>query len=111
MHHYLRKLIGLRGTIGASKGEVKMLEKEKQQLKEKEEKATKEMKHLQKEISNLKDNIKKLKLESEEKDKHVETAEDHVASLQKQSADLLLEYDCFFEDNQNLQTQAQGYRH
>ncbi|XP_057484552.1 uncharacterized protein LOC130770923 isoform X1 [Actinidia eriantha] len=111
MHHYLRKLIGLRGTIGASKAEVKMLEKENQQLKEKEEKATKEMKHLQKEISNLKENIKKLKLESEEKDKRVETAEGHVAALQKQSADLLLEYDRLLEDNQNLQTQAQGYRH
>ncbi|KAL6968000.1 hypothetical protein U1Q18_033803 [Sarracenia purpurea var. burkii] len=110
MHHYLRKLIGLRGTIGASKEEVEKLKKEKLELKEKEEKATKEMKLLQKEISNLQENLNKLKVESEEKDKRVETAEAHVAALQKQSADLLLEYDRLLEDNQNLQSQALGYR-
>ncbi|XP_059660153.1 uncharacterized protein LOC132306673 [Cornus florida] len=110
MHHYLQKLIWLRGNVAASRQEVEKLEKEKQQLKEKEEKAAKEIKLLQKEISNLTENLKKLKLESEEKDKRVETAEVHVASLQKQSADLLLEYDRLLEDNQNLQNQALGYR-
>uniref|UniRef100_A0A5B6Z8F9 Endoplasmic reticulum transmembrane protein n=1 Tax=Davidia involucrata TaxID=16924 RepID=A0A5B6Z8F9_DAVIN len=110
MHHYLRKLIGLRGTVGASRQEVERVEKEKLQLKEKEEKATEEIKLLQKEISKLTENLKKLKLESEEKDKRVETAEAHVAALQKQSADLLLEYDHLLEDNQNLQNQALGYR-
>lgn len=110
MHHYLRKYIGLRETIGASKEEVERLNKGKLQLKEKEEKATKELKLMQKEMSSLQDNLKKLKLESEEKDKRVETAEAHVASLQKQSADLLLEYDRLLEDNQNLQSQALGHR-
>ena len=51
-----------------------------------------------------------MKLECEEKDKRVESAESHVAALQKQAADLLLEYDRLLEDNQNLQTQAMGYR-
>lgn len=102
--------MGIRGTIGASKEEIERLMKEKMQLKEKEEKATNEMKLLQKEVSYLKENMNKLKLESEEKDKRVETAESHVAALQKQSADLLLEYDRLLEDNQNLQTQAFGYR-
>lgn len=105
MHHHLRKLISLRTTIGASRKEVERLEKEKVQLKEKEEKAKEEVKLLQKEITNMTDSLKKLKLESQEKDKKVETAEAHVAALQKQSADLLLEYDRLLEDNQNLQTQ------
>lgn len=110
LHHYLEKLIGLRSSVGASKEEVERLQKEKMQLKEKEEKASKELKLLQEEIGSLSENLKKLKLESEEKDKRVETAESHVAALQKQAADLLLEYDRLLEDNQNLQTQAMGYR-
>lgn len=110
MHHYLQKLIGLRGSVGASKEEVDRLQKEKTQLKEKEEKSSKELKQLQEEISTLSENLKKLKLEAESKDKKVETAESHVASLQKQAADLLLEYDRLLEDNQNLQAQLLGYR-
>ncbi|XP_030934451.1 hyaluronan mediated motility receptor-like [Quercus lobata] len=110
MHHYLQKLIGLRSSVGASKEEVERLQKEKTELKEKEEKASKEIKRLQEEIASLSENLKKVKLESEEKDKRVESAESHVAALQKQAADLLLEYDRLLEDNQNLQTQAMGYR-
>ncbi|KAK4573847.1 hypothetical protein RGQ29_031697 [Quercus rubra] len=110
MHHYLQKLIGLRSSVGASKEEVERLQKEKTELKEKEEKASKEIKRLQEEIASLSENLKKVKLESEEKDKRVESAESHVAALQKQVADLLLEYDRLLEDNQNLQTQAMGYR-
>jgi B-cell receptor-associated protein 31 len=96
--------------VGASKEEVERLQKEKTQLKENEEKASKELKLLQEEIATLSENLKKLKKESEEKDKRVETAESHVAALQKQAADLLLEYDRLLEDNQNLQVQASGYR-
>ncbi|GLU07942.1 hypothetical protein SLE2022_248800 [Rubroshorea leprosula] len=107
MHHYLSKLIKLRSSVGSSKEEVERLQKEKA---EKEEKASKELKRLQEEVSTLSENLKKLKLESEEKDKAIETAEAHVAALQKQSADLLLEYDRLLEDNQNLQNQAVGYR-
>ena len=110
MHHYLQKLIGLRSSVGASKEEVERLQKEKTELKEKEEKASKEIKRLQEEIASLSENLKKVKLESEEKDKRVEYAESHVAALQKQAVDLLLEYDHLLEDNQNLQTQAMGYR-
>ncbi|PIN26182.1 B-cell receptor-associated protein [Handroanthus impetiginosus] len=110
MHHYMQKLIKLRSNTGVSKQEVEQLEKEKLQLKEKEEKAAAEVKRLQNEISSLTENLNKLKSESAEKDKQVETAEAHVAALQKQAADLLLEYDRLLEDNQNLQNQALGYR-
>lgn len=110
MHHYMRKLIKLRSNTGVSKQEVEMLEKEKLQLKEKEEKAAGEVKRLQKEMSSLTENLNKLRSESAEKDKKVETAEAHVAALQKQAADLLLEYDRLLEDNQNLQTQVLGHR-
>ncbi|KAK9992857.1 hypothetical protein SO802_022560 [Lithocarpus litseifolius] len=102
MHHYLQKLIGLRSSVGASKEEVERLQKEKTELKEKEEKASKEIKRLQEEIASLSENLKKVKLESEEKDKRVEYSESHVAALQKQAANLLLEYDRLLEDNQNL---------
>ncbi|KAI3408938.1 Endoplasmic reticulum transmembrane protein [Psidium guajava] len=110
VHHYLQKLINLRSKEGVSKEEVESLRKEQSELKEKEGKSAKEIKQLQKEISNMSENLKKLKLECEEKNKKVETAEAHVAALQKQSADLLLEYDRLLEDNQNLQSQALGQR-
>ncbi|GMI98645.1 hypothetical protein like AT5G48660 [Hibiscus trionum] len=110
MHHYIKKLIGLRSRVGSSKDEVERLEKERSQLKEKDNIASKEIKLLQEEISTLSQNLKKLKSESEEKDKKIETAEAHVAALQKQSADLLLEYDRLLEDNQNLQNHASGYK-
>ncbi|KAB2075361.1 hypothetical protein ES319_A07G217200v1 [Gossypium barbadense] len=110
MHHYIKKLIGLRSRVGSSKEEAERIEKERIQLKEKDDKASKEIKLLKEEISTLSENLKKLKSESEEKDKKIETAEAHVASLQKQSADLLLEYDRLLEDNQNLQNQALGYK-
>lgn len=110
MHHYLRKLIVLRNSAGSSKKEFERLEKEKLQLKDKADKAAEEIKLSQKEISSLTETLKKVKLESEEKDKRLDTAEAHVAALQKQAADLLLEYDCLLEDNQNLQNQAHGYR-
>lgn len=110
MHHYLSKLIGLRRSVGSSKEEVERLQKEKMQLKEKEDKASMEIKLLLEQISTLSENLKKLKLESENKDKQIKTAEAHVVSLQKQCADLLLEYDRLLEDNQNLQAQATGHR-
>lgn len=106
MHHYLRKLINIRSKVGSSKEEVGKLEKEKQQLKDKEEKASKEITALQDELSKVSNEVKKLKIESQEKDKTIETADAHVVALQKQAADLLLEYDRLLEDNQNLQTQA-----
>lgn len=106
MHHYLRKLINIRSKVGSSKEEVEKLEKEKQQLKDKDEKASKEITALQDELSKVSNEVKKLKIESLEKDKTIETADAHVVALQKQAADLLLEYDRLLEDNQNLQTQA-----
>ncbi|KAK9049185.1 hypothetical protein SSX86_031848 [Deinandra increscens subsp. villosa] len=106
MHHHLQKLINLRKNGGSSKKEVEKLEAEKLQLRENEDKRKEEMKNLQKEISGLTETINKLKLESKEKDKKIETAEAHVVSLQKQSADLLLEYDRLLEDNQTLQAQT-----
>ncbi|XP_054785074.1 uncharacterized protein LOC129291626 [Prosopis cineraria] len=108
MHHYLRKLINLRGNVGSSKEELERLRNEKVQFEDREEKASKEIKKLKEEISSLSESLKKAKLECEEKDVRVETAEVHVASLQKQAADLLLEYDRLLEDNQNLQAQILG---
>ncbi|KAE8685841.1 B-cell receptor-associated protein 31-like isoform X2 [Hibiscus syriacus] len=110
MHHYITKLVWLRSRVGSSKEEVERLEKERSQLKDKENKTSKEIKLLKEEISTLSDNLKKLRSESEEKDKKIETAEAHIDSLQKQSADLLLEYDRLLEDNQNLQNHASGYK-
>ncbi|KAK9140911.1 hypothetical protein Scep_010592 [Stephania cephalantha] len=89
---------------------IEKLQKEHRQFKEKEVKATKEIVLLKEEISKLKENLKKLKLESEEKDKKVQSAEAHVVALQKQSEELLLEYDRLLEDNQNLQTHILGYK-
>lgn len=110
MHHHLRKLINLRRNGGASKQEVEKLTKEKSEFQENEQKANEEIKRLWKEMTSLTENLQKFKLESKEKDKKIETAEAHVASLQKQSADLLLEYDRLLEDNQILQAKALGYR-
>lgn len=106
MHHYIKKLIALRSSVGSSTEEVRHLHEERTQLKEKDDKASLEIKKLKEEISTLSQNLIKLKTESEEKDRKIETAEAHVASLQKQSADLLLEYDRLLEDNQNLQNQG-----
>lgn len=109
MDHYLRKLIKLRSNTGVSTQEVERLEREKLQLKEKEEKAAGQVKQLQKEISGLTENLKKLKMETAEKDEKLETADAHVVALQKQAADLLLEYDRLLEDNQILQNKVLGY--
>lgn len=105
LHHYLRKLMGLRSTVRVSKHEVEKLKKDNQHLKEKEEKASKEISLLQEEISSLTESLQKLKSESEDNEKRAESAEASVVALQKQSEDLLLEYDRLLEDNQNLQSQ------
>ncbi|XP_057534761.1 uncharacterized protein LOC130813070 [Amaranthus tricolor] len=105
MHHYLRKLINIRSKVATSKEEVEKLEKENQRLKDQEEKISKELTALQKQQSKLANEIKILKVESQEKDKQIETETAHVVALQKQSADLLLEYDHLLEENQHLQMQ------
>ncbi|QHO33826.1 hypothetical protein HN873_028481 [Arachis hypogaea] len=110
VHHYMQKLSKLRSNAGASREELESLQKENVLLKEKQDKASKEIKQLKEQISTLSESLKKIKAESEEKDKRVETAEAHVESLQKQAADLLLEYDRLFEDNQNLQAQASRHK-
>ncbi|KAE8664839.1 B-cell receptor-associated protein 31-like isoform X2 [Hibiscus syriacus] len=110
MHHYIRTLIGLRSSAGSSKEEVQRLQEERMQLKEKDDKASMELKLLKEEISTLSRNLKKVKSESKEKDKKIEIAEAHIVSLQKQSADLLLEYDHLLENNQKLQNQALGHK-
>lgn len=76
-HHYLEKLITLRSNVGSSKEK----------------------------LSCVSENLKKLEKESKEKETKLETAEAHVTALQKQSSELLLEYDRLLEDNQNLQSQ------
>ncbi|XP_010274041.1 PREDICTED: B-cell receptor-associated protein 31-like [Nelumbo nucifera] len=110
IHHYLQKLIALRTAARSSKKEVEKLQIEHIQLKEKEEKASYEIKLLQEEISSLKENLKNLKLQSDEKDKQIKSAESHVTALEKQTEDLLLEYDRLLDDSQHLQAQVVGYR-
>lgn len=94
--------------MGSSKEELEQLQKERNELKEREEKASKEMKQLQEKLSSISERLKKAESESKEKEKKLETAETHVTALQKQSAELLLEYDRLLEDNQNLQSQILG---
>ena len=67
--------------MGASKEELQSLQKEKVPLKEKEDKASKEIKQLKEQISTLSEGLKKMKVEFGEKDKRVETAKAHVTSL------------------------------
>ncbi|CAL9102361.1 unnamed protein product [Musa textilis] len=110
LHHYLRKLINLRRTVNSSQEEVENLKKEQQRFKEKEETSLNEIKELHEEVASLKERLQKLKLESAEHEKRAETAEVHVTALQKQSEELLLEYDRLLEDNQILQTQALAFR-
>ncbi|XP_058103269.1 uncharacterized protein LOC131246848 isoform X1 [Magnolia sinica] len=110
LHLYLRKLTGLRMSVRASKQEIEKLRKEHLHLKEKEERASNDAKLLQEEVSSIKEKLQKLKVEAEEKEKQVASAEAHVVALQKQSEDLLLEYDRLLEDNQILQSQALGFQ-
>ncbi|GJM97242.1 hypothetical protein PR202_ga14153 [Eleusine coracana subsp. coracana] len=105
LHHYLGKLITLRKTGNTSREEVEKLQMENRSLREKEEKSTAEMKKLQQEVAKLKEKMKKLKSETEEHEKKASAAEVHVNALQKQSEELLLEYDRLLEDNQILQAQ------
>ncbi|XP_031478727.1 uncharacterized protein LOC116249674 [Nymphaea colorata] len=110
LHHYLRKLTGCRLAVGASKLHAKKLQEECLLLKEKEEKVSQETKTLKEEILQLSEQLKKLKLKSEEKEKQLRSAEANVLALQKQSQDLLLEYDRLLEDNQALQTQMLSFK-
>ncbi|CAA7050906.1 unnamed protein product [Microthlaspi erraticum] len=103
-HHYLEKLISLRSNVGSSKGELEQLRKERTELKEKEEKTSKEIKELKEKLSFVSENLKKAEREAEEKGAKLEIAEAHVTDLQKQSSELLLEYDRLLEDNQTLQS-------
>ncbi|WOK96612.1 hypothetical protein Cni_G05319 [Canna indica] len=110
LHHYLRKLVSLRKTVHTSREEVENLKKEHQKFIDKEQKSSNEIKKLHEEMASLKEKLQKLKSESEEREKKAQTAEAHVAALQKQSEELLLEYDRLLEDNQILQAQALSFR-
>ncbi|ERM97942.1 B-cell receptor-associated protein 31 [Amborella trichopoda] len=106
MHNYLSKLSGSKKTLGNSKQQAKKFQEEYALLKEKQEKASEEIRALKEEISSLTERLQKLKLESDEKEKRAQAAEANVIALQKQSEDLLLEYDRLLEDNQILQSQT-----
>uniref|UniRef100_A0A453MI45 Endoplasmic reticulum transmembrane protein n=2 Tax=Aegilops tauschii TaxID=37682 RepID=A0A453MI45_AEGTS len=105
LHHYLQKLITLRKSANTSREEVEKLQMENRSLREKEEKSTSEMKKLQQDMAKLSEDMKKLKSESEDHQRKASDAEAHVNALQKQSEELLLEYDRLLEDNQILQSQ------
>ncbi|KAL4192663.1 hypothetical protein AMTRI_Chr06g195360 [Amborella trichopoda] len=106
MHNYLSKLSGSKKTLGNSKQQAKKFQEEYALLKEKQEKASEEIRALKEETSSLTERLQKLKLESDEKEKRAQAAEANVIALQKQSEDLLLEYDRLLEDNQILQSQT-----
>ncbi|KAE8783595.1 B-cell receptor-associated protein 31 [Hordeum vulgare] len=105
LHHYLQKLITLRKSANISREEVEKLQMENRSLREKEEKSASEMKKLQQDMAKLSEDMKKLKSESEDHQRKASDAEAHVNALQKQSEELLLEYDRLLEDNQILQSQ------
>jgi len=110
LHHYINKMITLRKTASASREEVERLRKDHLHSKEKEGKSINEVKKLQYEVASLNEKLLRLSVESQEKEKRARDAEFHVASLQKQSEELLLEYDRLLEDNQILQSQALSLR-
>uniref|UniRef100_A0ACD5XA10 Uncharacterized protein n=1 Tax=Avena sativa TaxID=4498 RepID=A0ACD5XA10_AVESA len=105
LHHYIQKLITLRKAAKISREEVEKLQMENQSFREKEEKSSSEIKKLQQDIAKLGEDMKKLKSESDDHERKALEAESHVNALQKQSEELLLEYDRLLEDNQILQTQ------
>lgn len=110
LHHYLRKMVTLKKTVGISKEEVEKLKKEHLHFKEKEDKASSEIRKFKEEVGSLTENLQKLKAECEQQEKQAVSAEAHVVALQKQSEELLLEYDRLLEDNQILQGQLLSYR-
>ncbi|XP_008809940.1 B-cell receptor-associated protein 31-like [Phoenix dactylifera] len=110
LHHYLRKMVSLKKTVGTSKEEVEKLKKEHHYFKDKEDKVSSEIHKLQGEVGSLTEKLQKLKTECEQQEKRAVSAEAHVVSLQKQSEELLLEYDRLLEDNQILQGQLLSYR-
>lgn len=110
LHYYLRKLSNLKKKAGVSNEEVEKIKKEHLHWKENEEKASVEIKKMQEEIATLTEKLQKTKSEFQEQEKRATSAEAHVVALQKQSEELLLEYDRLLEDNQVLQAQALSYR-
>lgn len=110
LHHYLRKLIGLKKTVSTSRDEVEKLKREHLHFKGKEENSSNEIKKLQEEVHNLSEKLQKLMSEFDEQENRALAAEAHVVALQKQSEELLLEYDRLLEDNQILQSQAFAFR-
>uniref|UniRef100_A0ACD6A393 Uncharacterized protein n=2 Tax=Avena sativa TaxID=4498 RepID=A0ACD6A393_AVESA len=105
LHHYVQKLITLRKAAKISREEVEKLQMENRTFREKEEKSSSEMKKLQQDIAKLCEDMRKLKSVSDDHERKALEAESHVNALQKQSEELLLEYDRLLEDNQILQTQ------
>lgn len=110
LHHYLSKMVALRKTASDSREDVERIRKDHLRSEGKEDKSLTEIKKLQDEVSSLNEKLRKLSLESKEQEKRAENAEAYVASLQKQSEELLLEYDRLLEDNQILQGQTLSLR-
>ncbi|KAJ1704685.1 hypothetical protein LUZ63_004464 [Rhynchospora breviuscula] len=110
LHHYLKKLILLRKTVATSREETERLQNENRTLRESEVKASAELKKIQSELATFNEKLQKVKNESLEHERRAVTAEAHVAALQKQSEELLLEYDRVLEDNQMLQAQVLSCR-
>lgn len=103
LHHFLRKIGGLKATVGTLKmqaGGTQVSPKD-----EKEQTDSKATKLLKGEIAGLRQKLKKLSLDCEMMENETKSAEANAKSLQKQAEGFLMEYDRLLEDNQNLQNQ------
>jgi B-cell receptor-associated protein 31 len=96
--------------VSTSREETERLQTENRTLRESEAKASAELKKIQGELATFNERLQKVKNESLEHERKAVTAEAHVAALQKQSEELLLEYDRLLEDNQMLQAQVLSCR-
>lgn len=103
LHHFLRKIGGLKATVGTLKmqaGGTQVSPKD-----EKEQTDSKATKLLKGEIAGLRQKLQKLSLDCEMMENETKSAEENARSLQKQAEGFLMEYDRLLEDNQNLQNQ------
>lgn len=99
LHHYIRELRIRRKGMEAVKKQNRVFE---------EGKGSEELRTLEEEATELRQKLKQLESELEAKTKEANTAETNNVALKKQSEGFLMEYDRLLEDNQNLRSQLQS---
>jgi len=100
LHHYIRELRMLRKAMEVGKKQARSFDDARNGNPE-------ELKAMEDEIAQLKSRVKTLESETAAKDDEVKTAKATSEALQKQSENLLKEYDRLLEDNQNLRNLLQ----